>query len=82
MPPVFIKLMKKYVSEVYRSRGTLLQYDIKNAFLNGDLREEIYMDIPPGYGNTKSTGKVCRLKRALYRLKQSPRVGSTNLLKP
>ena len=47
----------------------LLQYDIKNAFLNGDLKEEIYMDIPPGYDNPTSIGKVCRLKKALYGLK-------------
>ena len=51
----------------------LLQYDIKNAFLNGNLKEEIYMDIPPGYDNPTFTGKVCRLKKALYGLKQSPR---------
>ena len=51
----------------------LLQYDIKNVFLNGDLKEEIYMDIPPGYDNPTSTRKVCRLKKALYGLKQSSR---------
>ena len=53
--------------------SALLHYDIKNAFLNGDLKEEIYMDIPLGYENVDSTGKVCKLKKALYGLKQSPR---------
>ena len=51
----------------------LLQYDIKNAFLNGELKEEIYMDIPPGYEDPTAAGKVCKLKKALYGLKQSPR---------
>ena len=48
----------------------LLQYDFKNAFLHGDLDEEIYMHIPPGFeGNT--TNKMCKLKKAMYGLKQS-----------
>ena len=51
----------------------LRQYDIKIAFLHGDLKEEIYMNIPPGYCNDQNSGQVCRLKKALYGLKQSPR---------
>ena len=51
----------------------LLQYDIKNAFLYGELKEEIYMQIPPGYENESTRGKVCRLKKSIYGLKQSPR---------
>ena len=50
----------------------LVQYDVKNAFLHGDLDEEIYMKILPGFeGNTGN--KVCKLKKALYGQKQSPR---------
>ena len=46
--------------------------DVKNAFFNGDLSEEVYMQPPPSL--SVESNKVCYLRRALYSLKQAPRV--------
>jgi hypothetical protein len=51
----------------------LHQLDVKNVFLHDDLQEEVYMEISPGCSKSNTAGKVCRLRKSLYDLKQSPR---------
>ena len=51
----------------------LYQMDIKKAFLNGELDEEIYMDQPIGFVTKGQEHKVCKLKRSIYVLMQSSR---------
>jgi hypothetical protein len=51
----------------------LEQIDVKTAFLHGELEEEIYMDQPKGFIVPGKEDLVCKLKRPLYGLKQSPR---------
>jgi hypothetical protein len=51
----------------------LYQMDVKSAFLNGPLSEEVHVEQPPDFEDPKRTNHVYKLRKALYGLKQSPR---------
>ena len=49
----------------------MFEMNVKNTFLSGDLSKEVYMQPPSSYDHPPN--KVCRLRKALYSLKQAPR---------
>ncbi|KAK8640458.1 hypothetical protein V6N13_008211 [Hibiscus sabdariffa] len=49
------------------------QMDVKTAFLNGKLEEDVYMTQPKGFVTTENAGKVCKLQRFIYGLQQASR---------
>jgi len=48
------------------------QMDVKLAFLNGNINEEVYIEQSNGFQISENLDFVCKLKRALYGLKQAP----------
>ena len=69
-PVIRISSIRTLLAVVVASKWDLFQMDVKNAFLNGDLSEEVYMQPPSGL--SVESNKVCRLWRALYGLEQAP----------
>ena len=59
----------------------LYQMDVKSAFLNGFIQEEVYADQPPRFENSDKPSHVFKLKKVLYGLKQVPRAWYEHLSK-
>ena len=55
------------------------QMDVTTAFLYGELKEEIYLQLPEGFSEHDHGGNVLRLHKSLYRLKQSPRCWNSRI---
>jgi hypothetical protein len=51
----------------------LYQMDVKSVFLNGPIKEEVYVEQPPGFEDSEYPNHVYKLSKALYGLKQAPR---------
>jgi Reverse transcriptase (RNA-dependent DNA polymerase) len=68
-PVVKMNTVRTLISCAVNLGWDLFQLDVKNVFLHGDLKEEVFMEISPGFVNEQLRDKVCRLKRYLYGLK-------------
>ena len=72
-PVARLETIRLVVGVASMSNWPIWQMDVKSAFLNGPLDEEVYVNQPPGFEIKGQEGKVYRLRKALYGLKQAPR---------
>ena len=61
------------------NKWPLKQLDVSNAFLHGNVEEDLYMSQPQGYIDSTHPQYVCKLNRSLYGLKQAPRASFSRL---
>lgn len=78
-PVVRFESVRTVVSLAISEKMKLHQMDVKTAFLNGELTEDVFMKQPEGFIKPGKENLVCRLKRSIYGLKQSPRCWNTAL---
>eukprot|EP00253_Pinus_taeda_P023381 PITA_23381 len=68
-----METVRAVLSIAAQNKQNVYQMDVKSAFLNGVLMEEVYIEQPIGYEKKGQEHKVCKLKKALYGLKEAPR---------
>ncbi|GKC26687.1 retrovirus-related pol polyprotein from transposon TNT 1-94 [Tanacetum coccineum] len=72
-PVVCIKAIHIFIAYAAHINMTIFQMDVKTTFLNGNLKEEVYVSQPGGFIDQDHSTHVFRLKKALYGLKQASR---------
>nr|GEV76183.1 retrovirus-related Pol polyprotein from transposon TNT 1-94 [Tanacetum cinerariifolium] len=75
-PVARLEVIRIFLAYVAHKNMVVYQMDVKTAFLNGNLREEVYVSQLDGFVDPDNPNHVYKLKKALYRLKQAPRVWS------
>ncbi|GJW31743.1 retrovirus-related pol polyprotein from transposon TNT 1-94 [Tanacetum coccineum] len=68
-----IEVIRIFVANAAHKNMKIYQMDVKTTFLNGGLKEEVYVSQPEGFVNQDNPSHVYKLKKALYGLKQAPR---------
>ena len=78
-PVARLETIRLIISLAAQNKWKIHQMDVKSAFLNGVLEEEVYIQQPSGYEVKGHKDKVLKLKKALYGLKQAPRAWNNRI---
>lgn len=71
-PLVRLETMRVFLALAAQLEWSVSKLDVRSAFLNGELKEEMYVEQPKRFTVRGKEEKVYRLKKALYRLRQAP----------
>ncbi|KAL4011046.1 hypothetical protein IC575_028092 [Cucumis melo] len=80
-PVARLETIRLLIALAAQNNWKIFQMDVKSAFLNGYLEEEVYLEQPPGYSVKGQEYKVLKLKKTLYGLKQAPRMWNSRINK-
>ncbi|GJX87588.1 retrovirus-related pol polyprotein from transposon TNT 1-94 [Tanacetum coccineum] len=72
-PVARIEAICIFIANAAHKNMTIYQMDVKTAFLNGELKEEVYVSQPEGFVDQDNPSHVYKLKKTLYGLKQASR---------
>jgi hypothetical protein len=78
-PMAILEAIRMFLAFSSYRKFKVYQMDVKSTFLNGNLEEEVYIEKPEGFQLNKKGDYLCKLKKLLYGLKQTPRAWNASL---
>ncbi|GJT81880.1 retrovirus-related pol polyprotein from transposon TNT 1-94 [Tanacetum coccineum] len=79
-PVARLEAIRIFLAYVAYMGFVVFQMDVKSAFLNENILEEVYVQQPPGFESSEFPNHMCKLDKALYGLKQAPRAWYETLI--
>jgi hypothetical protein len=79
VPIARLEAIRMFLAYACHKEFKVYEMDVKSSFLNGDIKEEVYMEQPDGFQLSDNPDFVCKLKKSLYGFKKAPRAWYSRL---